>query len=108
MAWVIQVAWNEVKMAWRRQARVDVGEVPERPEGFDPETATEARLDLAATIHGLAALGHVERDAILSALGDTATRAPERASLKMRRYRARQHLLALTTNLNADRRSLLP
>jgi DNA-directed RNA polymerase specialized sigma24 family protein len=98
--WTIEVAWHEVQIEWRRQARAAPGEVPDLPGGRDPAQVVEARLTLDATRKGLDTLRMNDRDAILLALdhqGDA--ECPLTAREKMRRYRARQRLAAL---LEAD------
>lgn len=106
VGWVIKVAWNEVKMVWRRQARVAVGQVPERPDGSDSTATVEARLDLAAAIRGLGALSHPEREVILSSLVDYPFEGRhETAAVRMRRYRARRHL---ASRLAADGNNRIP
>lgn len=92
--WVLVVAWNEVQGEWRRQARVDFSEVPERPGGPDPAVVVEGRIDLGAAIAGLARLSEADREAIRAALIDERV-APDRPQAKMLRHRARRHLAAL-------------
>jgi hypothetical protein len=94
--WVTKVAWNEVQMEWRHQARVELGSVPEHPAGPDPGTLVEGRLEVDVVAQGFAVLSTAERDAITSVLNDERRHdGPEEASLKMRRHRARRHLAAL-------------
>ncbi len=94
--WTIEVAWHEVQIEWRRQARATPGQIADLPGGQDPGQVIEARLALDAAKKGLDALRLNDRDAILSALddrGDAESRLTARE--KMRRYRARQRLAAL-------------
>lgn len=91
------VAWNEVQAEWRRQARVDFGEVPERPGGLDPAVVVQGRIDLGVAIAGLACLSDTDREAITAELVDE-TVEPQRPQAKMRRHRARQRLAALVTD----------
>jgi hypothetical protein len=94
--WVLVVAWNEVQAEWRRQARVDFGEVPERPGGPDPAVVVESRIDLGVAIAGLAYLSDADQDAILSSLlHEPVAGGLEDPRVKMRRYRARRHLAHL-------------
>jgi DNA-directed RNA polymerase specialized sigma24 family protein len=94
--WTIEVAWHEVQIEWRRQARATPGEIPDLPGGRDPGQVIEARLALEAAKKGLDALNFNDRDAILSALDDRGdSDARLNAREKMRRYRARQRLAAL-------------
>ncbi len=98
--WTIEVAWHEVQIEWRRQARVVPGEVPELPDGHDPSRVVLGRHDLDATKSALSALSDAERTAILSPLADDPlVHEHEPAAVKMRRYRARRRLAAL---LNAE------
>jgi DNA-directed RNA polymerase specialized sigma24 family protein len=94
IAWVIEVAWNETKMAWRRQARVEVGKVPDQPGGPDPAAAFQFRAELAAVLNAFAALTDDERHAISSAIVDGGA-FPLTPAVKMRRHRARQRLGSL-------------
>ena len=104
--WVLVVAWNEVQAEWRRQARVDFGEVPERPGGPDPAVVVEGRIDLGVAIAGLACLSDADREAITATLVDE-TVGPPRPQVKMRRHRARQRLADLVADpsLGARRQS---
>jgi len=108
--WTIAVAWHEVQIEWRRQARATPGEVPDLPDRRDPAHVVEARLALDAAKQGLAALRLNNRDAILSALddrGDAESRLTARE--KMRRYRARQRLAALLeADWSTERRGSTP
>ena len=91
--WTIVVAWHEVQAEWRHQARVELGNVPERPDGIDPATVIESRLVFDAVAVGVSALSDAERHAIASALADEpGPDGPLKARTRMRRYRARQHL----------------
>lgn len=94
--WVLAVAWNEVQGEWRRQARVDFGDLPERPGGPDPAVVVEGRIDLDAAIAGWTRLTEAERGAIRAALVDERA-PPERPQAKMRRHRARQRLANLVS-----------
>ena len=94
--WTTRVAWHEVQIEWRRQARRVPGEILNVPGGQDPACVIESRFALDAAKEGLATLNAADRDAILSALQDRCV--PESAltaSEKMRRHRARQRLTAL-------------
>lgn len=83
-------------MEWRRRSLVQPGEVPERADGPDPAAVVENRLDLDDVANGLAALSDAEREAILSPLvSEGEPSGPLSAAVKMRRHRARQHMLAL-------------
>jgi DNA-directed RNA polymerase specialized sigma24 family protein len=110
--WTIEVAWHEVQIEWRRQARAAPGEVPDLPGGHDPAQVIEARRALDAAKKGLDALRLNDRDAILSALadrGDAESRLTARE--KMRRYRARQRLAALLErdwSIGTERRGSTP
>lgn len=94
VAWETVVAWHEVQNEWRRQARVELGGIAERPDGPDPAAVVERRLELETVVEGLMELSIKEREAIL-AVPETTADAAERARMKMRRYRARKHLAAL-------------
>lgn len=90
--WLVKVAWHEVQAEWRRQARLDPGEVPERPGSPDPAEVIEGRLALDAVADSLASLSDAERGAILG----PEDRADDSIAItKMRRYRARRHLAAV-------------
>lgn len=96
LRWVTVVAWRQVVAEWRRRARVEPGAVPEQPGGADPASIAEDRRALGAVREALARLSHAERDAILARPpSDTPTDDAERARIKMRRHRARQHLADL-------------
>lgn len=97
VAWVIKVAWNALQMQWRRDARALPSEVYPNADADDPAEVVERRIDLTATIAALQTLSDAEREAIVSALVEESRHdGPEDALLKMRRYRARRHLAALT------------
>ena len=97
IGWVIKVAWNALQMQWRHDARAGPSGVHQDADADDPAEVVERRIDLAATITALRTLSDAEREAIVSALVDEPRHdAPEEARLKMRRYRARRHLAALT------------
>jgi DNA-directed RNA polymerase specialized sigma24 family protein len=108
--WTIAVAWHEVQIEWRRQARATPGEVPDLPGGRDPGQVVEARLALDAAKRGLDALKLDDRDAILSALDDRGgSEFRLTAREKMRRYRARQRLAALLeADWSTERRGSTP
>lgn len=94
--WTITVAWHEVQAEWRRQAKVEIGELPERPDMADPAVLVEYRLDLAAVANGLSRLKPSDRAATLAALQMGMDPSdPLAPSEKMRRYRARRRLAAL-------------
>jgi hypothetical protein len=94
VAWVTVVAWHEVQNEWRRQTRIEPGDVPDRPAGPDPAAVVEGRLELKRVVDSLMDLSVTERQAIL-AVPQPNTDNAERARVKMRRYRARKHLAAL-------------
>ena len=104
VAWVITVAWNEAKMVWRKQARVELGEVPERPDSLDSAAAFQSRIDLTAVLDALTALTDNERHAISSALVDGGECSLTPAA-KMRRHRARQRLASLAASGLSSRRA---
>ena len=94
--WTITVAWHEVQAEWRRQAKINSGEPPERQDIGDPATLTEYRLDLEAVARGLSGLRPSDRAAALAELDrDAEAVGPLSPSEKMRRYRARRRLAAL-------------
>jgi DNA-directed RNA polymerase specialized sigma24 family protein len=93
--WTITVAWHEVQREWRRQARVESGEPPERQYMGDPAVLTEYRLDLEAVARGLSGLRPADRTAALAELNRGADSGALSPSEKMRRYRARRRLAAL-------------
>ena len=98
--WTIEVAWHEVQIEWRRQARVVPGELPELPDRHDPSRVVEGRHDLDVTRSALSALSAADRTAILAPLADSQPpHEHEPAAVKMRRYRARRRL---ATILNAE------
>ncbi len=78
VAWVTVVAWHEVQNEWRRQARVELGEVPECADRADPAAAVERRLELQRVVNSLMDLSVTEREAILGA-PEPAADAAERA-----------------------------
>jgi DNA-directed RNA polymerase specialized sigma24 family protein len=93
--WVTVVAWHEVALEWRRQARVDGGPVPDLPDRIDPAVVVENRMTLDAVAEGLAALSSTERVAIATGAASLPGN-PEPARLKMRRYRARRRLAGMS------------
>ena len=94
--WVTVVAWNEVQAEWRRQAKLQIGDPPERPSVADPAARVEIHLELDAVVDGLARLSDAERQAVFSGMArEQGPHPPEPATSKMRRYRARQHLADL-------------
>jgi DNA-directed RNA polymerase specialized sigma24 family protein len=94
--WTIKVAWHEVQAEWRRQARVETGELPERADISDPAAYTEHRMDLEAVATALSALKPADRAAALAGLDqEEGATGPLSPSEKMRRYRARRRLAAL-------------
>lgn len=97
--WVLVVAWNEVQAEWRRQARIEFGEIPERPDGPDPATVVEGRMDIDAAIIGLARLSEPDREVIKATLINESTGA-QPPQVKMRRHRARQRLITLVAGTN--------
>lgn len=87
---------------WHRQARVELGGVPERPASDDPAKTVEDRLALELVIEGLAQLNDVERAVILSGTADSAAGdSADRARTKMRRLRARQHLAVVVGRVDS-------
>lgn len=94
-AWTIKVAWHEVQAEWRRQARLEAGEPPDRPDRTDPAVVMEDRLDLEAVAVALSELKPVDRAAALAGLEPDEPAEPLSPSEKMRRYRARRRLAAL-------------
>jgi len=93
--WTIKVAWHEVQAEWRRQARVETGEPPDRPDTADPAIVAEHRLDLEAVASALSGLKPADRAAAIESLNEDPDRAePLSPSEKMRRYRARRRLAA--------------
>jgi DNA-directed RNA polymerase specialized sigma24 family protein len=94
--WITVVAWNEVQAEWRRRARLQIGDLPERPSAADPAARVETHLELDAVADGLAKLSEAERQAVFSGIArEQGPHPPEPAKSKMRRYRARQHLADL-------------
>lgn len=95
-AWTIKVAWHEVQAEWRRQARLEAGEPPDRPNAADPAIVTEHRLDFEAVAIALSELKPADHAAALAGLNPNEEAAgPLSPSEKMRRYRARRRLAAL-------------
>ncbi|HET9732299.1 MAG TPA: hypothetical protein VFP54_06440 [Acidimicrobiales bacterium] len=93
--WTIKVAWHEVQAEWRRQVRVESGELPDSVDGADPATITERRQELQAVAHALSSLRPADRAAALAGLDpDEETAEALSPSEKMRRYRARRRLAA--------------
>ncbi len=67
--------------------------MPECPAGPDPADVVESHVVLDAVANGLCSLSEAERQAILAPLVDQgASQGPDGGQVKMRRYRARQHL----------------
>lgn len=94
-AWTIKVAWHEVQAEWRRQARLESREPPDRPDTADPAIVTEDRLELEAVALALYELKPADRAAALAGLEPDEAAEPLSPSEKMRRYRARRRLAAL-------------
>ena len=96
LRWVTVVAWNEVQAEWRRRARLAVGDLPEQPSAADTAVSVETQMQLDAVIDGLAQLSDAERRAVFSRMAqEPDARLPDDARSKMRRYRARRHLVQL-------------
>ena len=95
--WTITVAWHEVQAEWRRQAKLETGELlDERPDTRDPAALIEYRLDLEAVATALSGLKPIDRAAALAGIDqDEELGPPLSPSEKMRRYRARRRLAAL-------------
>ena len=96
LRWVTVVAWNEVQAEWRRRARLQVGDLPEPVSVADPAVSVETQMQLDAVVDGLAQLSDAERRAVFSGMSqEPDARLPDDARSKMRRYRARRHLVHL-------------
>lgn len=90
--WLIVVAWHEVQAERRRVARIEAGEIPEQLTNLDPAVIVEGHLELDTVADGLATLSPAEREALLLPLLDGGDGESDLPSVRMRRYRARQHL----------------
>jgi hypothetical protein len=87
------VAHHQAIAEWRRVSRLGLGGPTEVPDPQDPADRVEAQFALAAMLDAFKRLSDAEREAIRAGLvRDERTDAPEPASLKMRRHRARRHL----------------
>lgn len=94
--WMVTVAWREAQAEWRRQARCELGEVPDEATGDDPSAVVEDRLKLSGVLKALTLLTPADQAAILLSLAEDSSRTePLSAAEKMRRSRARHRLASI-------------
>ena len=93
LRWALVVGRRLAIDQHRAQARVRVGEVPDRPTAYDLEDVVAGRLAIREVAAALRMLPDADRSLILD--DHTAPSRQERVHLAVRRHRARQRLLAI-------------